>query len=71
MAQKNKYARNLYVQGNLQIDSKVRDMYIVSSILHINSKTNHPPFIINVSYRYLRQLLGASFWYYHHFMEET
>ena len=71
MAQKNKYAKNLYVQGNLQIDSKVRDMYIVSNILHINSETNHPPFIINVSYRYLTQLLGASFWYYHHFMEET
>ena len=48
MAQKNIYAKNLYVQGNLQIDSKVRDMYIVSNILHINSETNHPPFIINV-----------------------
>ena len=71
MAQKNKYAKNLYVQGNLQIDSKVRDMYIVSNILHINSETNHPPLFINVSYKYLTQLLGASFWYYYYFMEET
>ena len=61
MVQKVNTLKNLYGQGNLQIDSKVRDTYIVSKTPHINSETNHPPLNINVHYKYLTQLLGASF----------